>query len=339
MNRLFLHTLIALFLVCNGCGRGSVAGETMITVVALDEAGAPIAGASVAAGWRRPIQPGYGDHSEHGGDAIGVTDQKGRVTLSVGGLPGIRVTCPGYYSNGIGPASGVADKYFTNTVLALNKPEIPIVLTSRLRPVPMYVRKIDREHRGRIPLNGKPVGFDLIACDWVAPHGQGKIIDLEVTMSWLLVGERSLEYSFKLVFPRAGDGIQRIEIPARGRTNELLLPREAPITGYVPSLEWGLITVGSPNHDPKKSSRSTENDNYVFRVRSQVDASGKVTSAMYGKIHGALIADVGDDRHRRSADASGYMKFIYYLNPDQTRSLEWDMIRNLAGAENVPLEP
>ena len=343
METALFHGLLICILICSGCGRGPIAGETTVTVVVKDESGNPIAGATVGAGWSRPVQPGLGDHSEHGGDSSGVTDQQGRAELSVGGLPSIRVTCPGYYSNGIGSASGIAETYFPKPVLALNRPEIPIVLTSRARPVPMYVRRIDREHRGRIPLKGQAAGFDLIAGDWVAPHGNGEVTDFEVTMDWTIVGERSLEYTFQVVFPRPGDGIQRIEISARGRTNQLLLPREAPVAGYAPRLEWDLITAGSPNYDPTNVSRVTENDNYIFRVRSQVDQSGAVVSGMYGKVHGPLIADVRNERNRRAADAQGYIKFNYYLNPDHTRSLEWDCVNNLSGssptAEQFAPEP
>jgi hypothetical protein len=63
-----------------------------------------------------------------------------------------------------------------------------------------------------------------------------------------------------------------------------------------------------------------EVNNYIFRVRSEVDENGKLKQAMYGKIRGDLWYTPG---------SGGKIKMHYYLNPDYTRNLEFDPERTL----------
>jgi hypothetical protein len=56
-----------------------------------------------------------------------------------------------------------------------------------------------------------------------------------------------------------------------------------------------------------------------------MDASGNVTSALYGKIYGDFSQDIGNDA----------VRFTYYLNPEpNSRNMEFDPKQNLF--KNLP---
>ena len=76
----------------------------------------------------------------------------------------------------------------------------------------------------------------------------------------------------------------------------------------------------------KLSSNKTNIDKrrcYYFRIRTELDKSGNVTRALYGKIYGDFQL-IGDGKKIND------IKFLYYLNPTlNERNLEWDMKSNL----------
>lgn len=68
--------------------------------------------------------------------------------------------------------------------------------------------------------------------------------------------------------------------------------------------------------------------NYFIRVRTVRDKEGKITSALYGKVHGDFRWFIG-----ARVPKSG-LAFTYYLNPDGTRNIEFDPNRNLLKPTN-----
>jgi hypothetical protein len=68
---------------------------------------------------------------------------------------------------------------------------------------------------------------------------------------------------------------------------------------------------------------SDQDDNFYIRVRTVLNADGKVVSAMYGKIYWGLGFG--------SATYPGKFPiwFRYYINPDGTRNTEFDVENNL----------
>ncbi len=61
---------------------------------------------------------------------------------------------------------------------------------------------------------------------------------------------------------------------------------------------------------------------FFFRVRTVLDGKGIIRSAMYGKIHGNINFDVIDAK-------TAVVLFSYFLNPDGTRNVEFDIHQNL----------
>ncbi|QBG49017.1 hypothetical protein EGM51_17015 [Verrucomicrobia bacterium S94] len=59
--------------------------------------------------------------------------------------------------------------------------------------------------------------------------------------------------------------------------------------------------------------------NYIFRVRTQVDDEGNITSACYGKISGPFGLGWAD-----------WVNWVYWFNPvPNERSLEWNGVNLL----------
>lgn len=103
--------------------------------------------------------------------------------------------------------------------------------------------------------------------------------------------------------------------------SQLKLPRVAPLDGYVDKKE--LYVKRGFNLAETSSKR---NMNYIFRVRSE-EENGRFKRGLYGKI-------IGDFEIGTKSKGTANIEFIYYLNPDYTRNLEFDPKRNLFG--NLP---
>lgn len=305
-----------------------IAGETSIAVTVVDSDNEqPIVGATVISGWMVPRPNGEwgAGPMKH---AKGTTDEKGFCRVPLGGSAeaGVGVEHPDYYWSGSG---GEVARQLKSPVLALNKPELTIKLLKKLRPVPMYVRKIAYEYRGRIPENGKPVGFDLVVGDWIKPYGAGEHEDVTILLSW-----NDSEYHFKMLAVRPGDGFIPMPIEKLPYASALRLPREAPLNGYQTDISYELYYIGSPKYDPRGSNATySSDDNWIFRVRTELNEDGSIKSSLYGKIYGPIEPGVWNQYGDWKGDqVVGYLGFLYYLNADGTNSLEWNGV-NLAGPQ------
>lgn len=182
-------------------------------------------------------------------------------------------------------------------------PTLTVILKKIINPVPMYAKQVSAE----IPAEAKTVGFDLQEADWVAPHGKGRRADFVFYLTRRFANDQNYEVRLRLTFSNEGDGIQSV-FADRHYGSELSLPHNAPLDGYQSVWER---TDASVNAAPPRSDQ-----NYFFRVRTQNQ------TALYGKIHGEIeIAGYGT--------AKPTVIFIYYLNPDSTRNVEFDPKRNL----------
>jgi hypothetical protein len=197
-------------------------------------------------------------------------------------------------------------------------PTVEVVLKPILKPVPMYARKVgDIAKPCEIPAADKPVGFDLLVGDWVAPYGQGKTADLlfAVTENVAFVTtEKPFDLSLGITFSNEGDGIQSVRVPI-DQGSELRLPRFAPENGYQTSLLKRIARIEGKAID----AGVREDENYFFRVRTVLDEKGRIKSALYGKI----VGDVQFWGNRR-------VRFTYYLNATSLdRNMEFDPRHNL----------
>ena len=297
-----------------------------ITVTVIDDEGAPIDGCEVKTSTYTRFQPGQGFGKEIWEGSNAVTDDEGKVSFEYesqnGAIRYSAITPSGYY------ATEAQEYQFDPVKKDMWQPEnqsLQIVLKPIVNPIPLYARRAGKSYRNPLALPDldRPIGFDLIKYDWVAPYGDGETSDFLFELNRRFVTVEDFTATLNVTFPRPGDGIQEhIAHPHKG--SRLRLPRYAPEDGYQPH----LTRTKTPNPKDTTETRVTKDRNYLFRVRTILDSQGNVVSAHYGKIHGDIVPDIVNDE-------KGFIFFEYYFNPTQNdRNLEFDPKRNLF--DNLP---
>lgn len=287
--------------------------EAKVTVKVLDEDGKPISNANVTICFStsppRELRKGLSDKD---GLFTAAAPCVGRAICSVN-----KEGC--YYSTG---------EYWFRDADFLRwtpwNPTFELILKRIGQPVPMYARDM----RIDIPELGKPIGFDLVEADWVAPYGRGKVGDFVFSLTQKYRNWNDFEATMNITFSNPGDGIQSVTGPPETYNgSELRLSRCAPADGY--GKQWTAKVEHGPNGivqgEPKRDRY------FFFRVRS-AEANGPIAKSLYGKIHGDIEFY---PRNSRTA----WVRFCYYLNPDGTRNVEFDpkrnLFKNLGPAEGV----
>jgi hypothetical protein len=181
-----------------------------------------------------------------------------------------------------------------------------LVLKKIGKPIAMYARLVDENP----PTLGQPIGYDLMAGDWVCAGHKGVNADI-IFQKWAYrKSGADYEYKVKVTFPKAGDGIQIYTIPDSENGSGLRSSHEAPLDGYLSELNK------ERSAHPGQPAKNDDDPNriYLFRVRTVKDHEGNIVSAHYGKIYG------------------DFMQFSYYLNPTPNdRNIEFDPKQNLLG--------
>ena len=184
-------------------------------------------------------------------------------------------------------------------------PTQTIILKRIINSIPMYAKFVLKG----LPVVNVPVGYDLIAGDWVAPYGKGQNTDIIFTRQLNKTSKHDYQDKMTVSFSNLGDGIQEFQVPYKiMQGSTLRSPHEAPEVGY-----QSQLTRETSEHpgQPLKSDYD-ENRNYFFRVRTVLDEHGNVRSALYGKIYG------------------DFTQFRYYLNPTpNSRNIEFNPKQNL----------
>lgn len=196
-------------------------------------------------------------------------------------------------------------------------PTKTIVLRKIGNPIPMYAKRQEM----KFPTLNEPVGFDLMAGDWVTPYGRGFHTDILLKAHRNIINDREFNAELTVTFPDKDDGIVVAPSePAVG--SEFKTSRIAAENGYEPE----LVLNFSNSRGPEKVF------GYFIRVRTVLDQGGNIKSALYGKISGNFRFYAGT-----IAPTAG-MGFDYYLNPTPNdRNVEFDLKRNLVN-DLKPLE-
>jgi hypothetical protein len=279
------------------------------TITVLDETSQPVAGANVEMSFYVKTKPGEG---ESGGSVQGLTDTNGVVRLSHPNTGSIGVafqaTKTGYYATTKGHEfvefqDGDPEKW---------NPTMTLLLKKIGDPIAMYAKK----EQAKMTKENEPVGFDLMAGNWVAPYGTGKTADIFFTVHRKITSPQEFDADLKLTFPNVGDGIAIVPpIPDTG--SPLIMPHLAVETGYQSVLAWSYHNF---------TETSVPASGYFIRVRTVLDSNGNVQSALYGKIQGDVKFYVGTKAPRAG------IGFQYYLNPTpNSRNVEFDRKQNLLG--------
>jgi hypothetical protein len=281
-----------------------------LTLRAIDEQGNPISGALVEMSFEEPM-PEWG-----GGRLVmvaGKTDDEGKFSgegHSVD-IQGGRISKEGYYSSS--PESFKFKRVVNGKWQPWN-PTLEVVLKRVLRPVPMYAKF---KFQTDLPVEG-PVGFDLIAGDWVTPYGRGKSADVFFKVTKRVTSFHDFGAELLITFPKPGDGILEMTDTSKG-ASRLRSAHGAPDKDYTSSLS--LLQGNSP----ERGEYGMKNDrkNYWVRVRTVVDERGQVVTAFYGKIYDGIEWFPVESKTAR-------LRFTYYVNPTPNdRGMEFDPKQNL----------
>jgi hypothetical protein len=305
--------------------------EARVTIHVVDENGRPVANAKTGIQLTVATTGGLGNGKVV--DIKGLTDTNGICVLAGNGddgSVGIAALKDGYYG---GDGHGIN---FTNIDLILRRwlpwnPTIEVVLQKKGIQVPMYARRVWEK---KVPVENKPVGFDLMAGDWVAPYGKGEssdfVFQVEIAPTqWITnwYGTSPRPYPLRsgkmtISFSNDGDGIQSAVTSSYG----LRLPRRAPLENYEPTLvKTQSDEIAGTDRGNTKVQHQTNLDrsqNYFFRVRTKKDVQGSIASALYGKIYGEFNngGGIGDK-----------VSFAYYLNPEpNSLNMEFNPQENLS---------
>jgi hypothetical protein len=276
------------------------------TVKIVDERRQPLPGAAVSILYYVPPKLGE-DPAKSSRKVEGLTGADGGLVLSHRDNSlrlEFEVKKDGYYRT---------HDEFDFTMHTNRNPAGTLVLKKMIHPVPMYANRVDFTRGKKMPFD-QPIGFDLMAGDWVAPHGKGTNALMFVT--WIRRADqddqRGYEEKLTISFPNAGDGIREFDSlgPPGSPGSELRSPQEAPQDGYLPQLvklhSWHPARPGTNTYD-------SIHKNYFLRVQTVLNEQGKVKNALYGKIYGDF-----DEA------------FWTLLNPEpNSRSLEFDPKHNL----------
>ncbi len=301
--------VFAVFLIAVGCGQAQndpLLHEWKATLSIVDDNNQPVPGAEATIIYSVVPPPGQ---VVAGAQAKGLTDSNGVFTASHrdGSLNLVfRVQKEGYYSTTMTYEIGLLGQPINPAKL---KPVLTLVLKKIGHPIPMYAKREET----KIQKENEPVGYDLMAGDWVAPHGKGKIADMLFTVHRKIESERKYNADLKVTFPSTGDGIAIA--PAEPDTGSVFkTPRTAAESGYESDRTWRYSSTAGPDFV----------SGYFLRVRTVLDEKGNVKSALYGKIHGDFRFYAGTKAPRAG------MGFDYYLNPTPNdRNVEFDPKQNL----------
>jgi hypothetical protein len=293
-------TVTILAALCCAHGQTTDVPEWKALVKVVDEVGRPIPGADVTIGYYVPAPPGKSTATS---SVKGTTDTNGLFSAS-----GRTASTDLFFGAGkkahYRSHSGHEFANLKNDDPAKWNPSVTLLLKKIAHPIPMYAKLIAH---GPPALN-EPVGFDLTAGDWVAPHGKGRIKDFIFTKRYSFKSTTDYEGKVTVTFSNQGDGIQVYQPSTIGNTSTLRSPHEAPESGYEPELTRETSAhPGQPSKFEYKPDRI-----YLFRVRTVLDEKGKVKSALYGKIYG------------------DFMQFRYYLDPTPNdHNIEFDPKQNM----------
>lgn len=308
-----MKTLICLILTCLTANH--VIGQARpgaylwtLNLKVLDDNNQPVRDAKTWVAYGDPKQGQSPDPFQANDWAIaGLTDTNGLFTAKHTDHSwslGVQVQKAGYYSILESYELYKPGQFDDQKVAANRNPALTLVLKKIRKPMPMYAKSLNLG----IPEFDKPLGFDLMIGDWVAPYGTGISTDIVFTGHLDKRAKNDSDYTLIVSFPKAGDGIQEFSVPESEQGSELHSPHEAPAEGY--KAEWLQTKTRRPGK-PLQTNWDMKR-NYFFRVRTVLDHEGNVVSTHYGKIYG------------------DFLRFKYYLNPTpNSRNIEFDPKQNL----------
>ena len=196
----YMKNLIGIILisVLTGCAAqlSPLAPEWKATVKVVDEAAQPIPNATVIIGYYVPPPAG---ESIALAKKTGLTNTNGVFSASERSRSydlTFKAQKEGYY-----PSSQIYELGHPSQYNASEwSPSLTLALKKIGQPIPMYAKRVNTH----VPVMNKPLGFDLMAGDWVAPNGRGKDTDILFRASMNERAKDDFDYKLVVSFPNPG---------------------------------------------------------------------------------------------------------------------------------------
>ena len=301
-----------------------------VTIKVIDQSGAPVEDVQVKVFFKLK---GYRSNTDRG-----LTDENGEFVASASTtqhVGGCMVQKEGYYD---GFCRDYNERIFTGIsgIKGFRRwqpwnPTITVVMKKIKNPIALYMRNIrqsDRNGNLTLVMPSKQAGFDLLVSDWVAPYGSGLQADIMFSIESSYFSRKNFRHVLTVRFPGEGNGIQLHHVGDEN-SSVFRLPYHSPVDGFINELKQVY------EKNPRKAYKSPFDDNryFFFRIRSEYDKKGELSSALYGKIEGDI--SFGGTTILETA----WLMFKYYLNPIQNdTNLEFDPEKNLFGDKFIRKE-
>ena len=191
---------------------------------------------------------------------------------------------------------------------------IEVVVKERKNPISMYaVNHIAGQLK--VPAQGKWLGYDFEQYDWLQPHGEGKVADIEVyfTTEYYDKGWRRHFLKLRFPYPQAGayvmqkDHVSELKSIYHADKNQVY---QQEFSFYGPVVKDRASFVEDYRDGQHEKKTVTKDEYLIFRTRTRVDKDGNLIGARYGKIYGPISCY---SLPSLNADKIG---LAYYLNPN-----------------------
>ena len=205
------------------------------------------------------------------------------------------------------------------------------------RPIPLFVNRVSTDGRDMTTGRDRRFSYDLVKGDWMPPFGKGIRADIEFqTMKrevyGTFVAESGCEFlsyrdAVRVDFVGVDNGVVVLPVDK----DAALKLRTAPEHGY----QSNIMIWKQLDSEAKGKSSFSRLKCFAFRLRTERDLSGKIQSAIYGKVY---YDDPCDGEcsflYKANSESEQYplrgLTFTYYLNPTPNdRNLEYDGKHNL----------
>ena len=326
-NKSFFIPLLIILLGCLGMAAlKPPSGKVTMTVRCIDDTGAPVGGANVQISFEQ-AKGGF-DTKEGVSDKDGYFSHQAEVFTRIY----LKASEEGYYQY-----DQDAKPYRMAEDLAVLKNGEPVYEDQQ---VDLVLKRIKNPTalRGKfsfsveVPRLNEPLGFDMEAMDWVAPHGSGRKTDLFFEVTGYFNKPEDRQSKLRLSFPNEGDGVVFFPINHK-RGSELKSDYLAPEEGYREIKTWYRnYVITNPMHTPEESVGNVVNEfskdvGAFLRLRTELDEYGEVIRANYAKLYG----DPTFSWNIRTGEGAIHFRHAYFNPEVNNRNLEFDRGNNLFG--------
>ena len=203
------------------------------------------------------------------------------------------------------------DSFFLGAHIAEKKRDFKVVLRRKKNPIPMY--SFASWPDIKMPATSGRFGFDMVERDWVAPYGNGRIVDFYVEYERKIDGQEKF-YSATFDFPNKYDGAyKRRKKPSHTFKSDYFADNKCDYLRRFRIYSFKMVD-GKCAIDCYVS----DDDYLVLRTRSRTNENGQLVGAHYAKIYGEITL-------------ANFFRFrSYVFNPTENdTNLEFDPERNL----------